>query len=49
MSSWYKKLNSEPDNETLVNVGPNSTNAGVSGLCFVNGKSCIQLIIKQFQ
>ena len=29
MSSWDKKQNSEPDDETRVNVAPNSTNAFV--------------------
>jgi hypothetical protein len=30
MSGWYKKLNSETNEETLANVGLNRTNAFVA-------------------
>jgi hypothetical protein len=30
MSSWFKMLNIEPDEVTLVHVGPNRTNAFVA-------------------
>ncbi len=48
MSSWDKKLNSEPDDETLVNVGPNSTNAGVVCSPFCPTKNVLKMSLQIF-